>query len=137
MPSIPDTAVCRSYAGIPKLTTDNFSDWDLQVAAYLTGAEDYVHVITPSYNETTKKWINPRVPNAKDTDATGEWKKAECVTSGVIMATARDLHQELLLAHHLSCSRTSIWSVYKMIQDHHQLAKVQGMVHLPGCLQVP
>jgi len=120
MSSIPNTAIRGSYTSIPKLTADNFSDWDLQVATYLMGAEDYVCVITPAYDETAKKWIDPKVPDAKDTDATGEWKKAECVTSGVIMATARDLHRELLLSHHLSHGRTSVWSVYKMIQDHHQ-----------------
>ena len=120
MSSISDTAVRGSYAGIPKLTTDNFSDWDLQVATYLMGAEDYVRVITPSYDETAKKWIDPRAPDAKDTDATGEWKKADRVASGVIMATARDLHRELLLTHHLSRGRTSVWSVYKTIRDHHQ-----------------
>jgi len=121
MSSIPDTAVHRSYASIPKLTADNFSDWDLQVAAYLTGAEDYVCVITPAYNETAKEWIDPKAPNAKDTDMTGEWKKAECIAPGVIMATAGDLHWELLLLHHLSHGHTSVWSVYKMIWDHHQM----------------
>jgi len=92
MSSIPNTAVRRSYAGIPKLTADNFSDWDLQVATYLTGAKDYVCVITPAYDKTARKWIDPKAPDAKDTDATREWKKAECITSGVIMATAGDLH---------------------------------------------
>ena len=96
------------------------SDFRHKVATYLMGAEDYVCVITPTYDETAKKWINPKAPNAKDTNVTREWKKAKRVASGVIVATARDLHQELLLLHHLSHSHTSIWSVYKMIQDHHQ-----------------
>ena len=36
------------------LTPENFNDWDLQVAAYLTGAEDYVRVITPTYDRIAR-----------------------------------------------------------------------------------
>jgi uncharacterized protein YidB (DUF937 family) len=37
-----------AFAGLPILAEDNFTDWDMQIVAYLTGSHDHVRVITPS-----------------------------------------------------------------------------------------
>lgn len=41
------TVVCSGYASLPILMEENFANWEMQIVAYLTGAQDHIHVITP------------------------------------------------------------------------------------------
>jgi hypothetical protein len=86
MSSTSNTILCGTFAGLPKLNTENFIEWDIQIMAYLTGAEDHVCMITATYDKTTKKWADPEAPDAKDADACKEWLKSECITFGAILA---------------------------------------------------
>ena len=87
--------------------------WDIQVHTYLTGAADHVQVIWCTKG-SDRKYVNPIQPT--DPDELKDWNKSECVVMGVIMATASDLHLELV--HKMS--KEPIWELWKVIEAQHQ-----------------
>jgi hypothetical protein len=89
----------HSYAGVPKLTKLNYPDWAMQMEAYLTGAADHWRVI-----EGAEKADGP------PTDKTS----TDCIACGVIMATARELHAELILQN-----KGKPYDMWKAIEAQH------------------
>ena len=87
--------------------------WEIQVHAYLTGAADHIWVIWCTKG-SDGKYVNPIQPT--DLDELKDWNKSERVAMGVIMATASDLHLELV--HKMS--EEPVWVLWKAIEAQHQ-----------------
>jgi hypothetical protein len=75
------TVACRAYAGLPYLSEDNFTDWDMQVIAYLTSSHNHVCVIMPVKVANTLQ--DPTEPLPADVNANADDKKkaAEDITN--------------------------------------------------------
>lgn len=108
-----------THAGLFVLTESNFTDWDMQIIAYLTGSQDHARVISPT-KKPDGNWIDPVRPSLADASATDEvkkkaneaitnWDKSEGVVLGCFMATAGKLQH-----HHqtLRIWRTSLQAAY-------------------------
>jgi len=108
-----DESSRTSYAHVPILTKDNFMKWEIQVEAYLTGAADHIRVIRRT-KDTGGKYADPVAPT--DAEELKSWEKSERVAQGVIMATASDLHLELI--HKLR--EGSIWKMWSEIKSQHE-----------------
>ena len=87
--------------------------WEIQVRAYLTGAADHVRIIRRT-KDSAGKYVDPTPPT--DPDELKAWDKSERVAMGVIMATASDLHLEVV--HKMS--EEPVWKVWKAIEAQHQ-----------------
>ena len=78
---VPNTSVMSDdtrsqYAGVPKLTKDNYADWAMQVEAYLTGAADHWRVLEE--NEAADGTITPpTAPTDRTTAEYKDWRKSE------------------------------------------------------------
>jgi hypothetical protein len=110
-----DDAPCSGYALVPILTKENFMTWEIQVRVYLTGAADHVRVIQRT-KRTDGKYHDPSPP--PDPDERKAWDKSERVAMGVIMATASDLHLELIYR----MSEEPAWKVWKAIEAEHDVS---------------
>ena len=73
------TAGCGAHASLPILTEDNFSDWDMQIMAYLTGTQDHACVIMPTLPASTAAYQDPAPPAAAPATATADEAKAAAV----------------------------------------------------------
>jgi hypothetical protein len=102
-----------SYAHIPVLGKDNFMKWEIQVEAYLTGSADHIRIIRCTKG-TDGKYTDPVAPT--DADERKAWDKSERVAQGVAMATASDLHLELI--HKLK--EGSVWKLWSEIKVQHE-----------------
>jgi hypothetical protein len=122
------TVACSAYASLPILSEDNFTDWDMQVVAYLTGSHNHVQVIMPS-RQSGGKALAPIQPAPasvtadtnmkKEADtAIAEWEKSERVVLGCLMATVGKLHCEAVLKHQQSGS--ALWDLYSKICNYHK-----------------
>jgi hypothetical protein len=104
---------CTGYTLIPILTKEKFMKWEIQVQAYLTGAANHVHVIRRPKG-SDGKFSDPTPPT--DLEELLTWNKSERVAMGIIMATASDLHLELI--HKMS--EEPAWKLWKAIEAQHQ-----------------
>jgi hypothetical protein len=95
MTTISDNTPC-SYTGVPKLTKLNYPDWAMQIKAYLTGATDHWHVIKGA-KTADGSYAQPVPPTDRTSMEWTNWKRSEHTVCGVIMATAGELHGELIL----------------------------------------
>jgi hypothetical protein len=86
----------HSYSGVPRLTKLNYTEWAMQVEAYLTGAADHWRVIKGA-EKPDGTYNRPAPPTDTTTLAWSDWKKSERVACGVLMASAGDLHGEVIL----------------------------------------
>jgi hypothetical protein len=86
----------RSHSGVPKLTKLNYYDWAMQVEAYLTGAADHWRVIEGD-EKADGTYDRPTPPTDKTSKEWTDWRKSERTACGVIMATAGELHAEIVL----------------------------------------
>ena len=118
-----------AHASLPILTEDNFSDWDMQIMAYLTSTQDHAHIITPTLPTSTTVYQDPALPTAVPATATANeakaaavditlWQKSERVVLGCLMATAGKLHHEAILKHHQDGS--PVYKLYSAICAYHQ-----------------
>ena len=123
------TTACGTHTGLPFLTEDNFSDWDMQIMAYLTGTQDHARVIMPTLPAGTTTYQDPAPPatapataTTKETKAAAAnialWQKSECVVLGCLMATTGKLHREAILKHHQDGS--PVYKRYSVICTYHQ-----------------
>jgi len=87
--------------------------WEIQVEAYLTGAADHIRVICHTKGNDGK-YTDPVTPT--DAEERKSWEKSEHVAQGIIMATASDLHLELI--HKLR--EGSIWKMWSEIKSQHE-----------------
>jgi hypothetical protein len=108
-----DESPRSGYALVPVLTKDNFMKWEIQVRAYLTGVSDHVRVIRRT-KDNTGKYQDPTPPT--DDEDLKAWNKSERVAQGVIMATASDLHLELIHRR----SEGPVWKMWTEIEAQHQ-----------------
>jgi len=108
-----DNSPHSSYALIPVLNKENFMKWEIQVRVYLTGATDHVCVIRHTRDLDGKYHDLAPPTNQNEHKA---WDKLECIAMGIIMATASDLHLELI--HRMS--EEPVWDVWKAIKGQHQ-----------------
>src|SRR5258708_40320365 len=103
----------RSLAGIPKLTKLNYYEWAMQIEAYLTGAAAHWRVVEGS-EKPDGSYDQPAAPADLTSREGLEWKKSERVACGVIMATAAELHVELILQN-----KGKPYDMWKAIEAQH------------------
>jgi len=103
----------HSYSGIPKLTKLNYYDWAMQVKAYLMGPADHWHVIEGD-EKADGSYDQPEPPTDKTSKEWIDWRKSKCMACGVIMATARQLHGELILQN-----KGKLYNMWKAIEAQH------------------
>jgi transposase InsO family protein len=103
----------RSYAGVPKLTKLNYLDWAMQVKAYLTGATNHWHVIEGA-EKPDGSYDRPVLPADKKSMEWLDWRKSERVACGVLMATAGEIHTEIIL-----WNKGKPYDIWKAIEGQH------------------
>jgi hypothetical protein len=85
----------------------------MQVKAYLTGAADHWHVIKGA-EKPDGSYDQPVPPADKKSTEWLDWKKSECVACSVLMATAGEIHTEIILR-----SKGKPYDIWKAIEGQH------------------
>jgi hypothetical protein len=112
MTTISDDTPC-SYAGVPKLTKLNYPNWAMQIEAYLTGAADHWRVIKGA-KTADGSYAQPVPPTDRTSTEWTNWKRSEHTACGVIMATAGELHGELILQN-----KGKPYDMWKVVEAQH------------------
>ena len=101
------------YSGIPRLNKYNHYEWALQVKIHLFGVGAHYWDVLKGYKQADGTYADPVAPT--DKTELDEWNRSEQMAYDLIVATAGDLHVELMLRH-----RGKPYKIWKAIKEYHK-----------------